>query len=408
MQTEEAELLALTEDSSAHDLNRTAILIDLSSIPHINDPIFFRTLIARIDVVPKDGNSQMFRLAHHIVAIVTASEQTHLAVHAVDRLDTFLKRSGRGAARHQEFNLKTEAGKLAKICRKLMSEIDNTRQPNRDSGELQSFMRLFESLRNADISNLVREQTIWDLSSLHQPTTLASALTVSIDALDDMFGQNIRANPWLFEKVIEVVDIRMLDHLVEDRLKAGKAYTVNVNSTVVIEKELDTAFADIPMSTRKRIILEVPYVEALHERAEFDRMVADLEHEEFPIALDGVRWTSLPKLEVPPERFTYLKVMWDRHLTPGSETDWATFSEAVTKLSPKRIILYNCVDEAAIPALAALGITLFQGRGVDDFIRRDRVELLRAKENAEQPERLADETSRTGSKKGILGRILGG
>lgn len=408
MQTEEAELLALTENATAGDIDRTAILIDLSSIPHINDPIFFRTLIARIDVVPKDGKSQMFRLAHHIVAIVTPNDQTHLAVQAVNRLDAFLKRSGRGAARHQELNLKTEAGKIAKICRKLMSGEDSTRHPNRESGELESFMRLFESLRNADISNLVREQTIWDLSDLHQPTSLASALTVSIDVLDDMFGQDIRANPWLFEKVIEVVDIRMLDHLVEDRLKAGKTYTVNVNSTVVIERELDEAFSAIPISTRKRIILEVPYVEALHERAEFDRMVADLEHEKFPIALDGVRWTSLSKLEVPPERFTYLKVMWDRHLTPGSETDWAAFSEAVVKLGPERFVLYNCVDEAAVPDLATLGITLFQGRGVDSYIRRDRVELLHANEDDEQEERLADETSRTGIKKGMLGKILGG
>jgi len=408
MQTEEAELLALTEDNSANDLDRTAILIDLSSIPHINDPIFFRTLISRIDVVPKDGKSRMFRLAHHIVAIVTPNDQTHLAVQAVNRLDTFLKRSGRGAARHQELSLKTEAGKIAKICRKLMSAEDSTRHPNHDSSELESFMRLFESLRNADISNLVREQTIWDLSNLHDPTLLASALTVSIDVLDDMFGQDIRANPWLFEKVIEVVDIRMLDHLVEDRLKAGKTYTVNVNSTVVVERELDQAFAAIPMSTRKRIILEVPYVEALHERAEFDRMVAELEHEKFPIALDGVRWTSLPKLEVPPERFTYLKIMWDRHLTPGSEADWSAFSEAVANLGPERFILYNCVDEAAIPDLAALGITLFQGRGVDNFIRQDRVALLHAQEYDEPEERLADETSRTGSKKGILGKILGG
>ncbi|MEP3112607.1 hypothetical protein [Nisaea sp.] len=408
MQTEEAELLALTEDSSAIKAGLTTILIDLSSIPHIDDPIFFRTLIARIDAVPNDGKSRMYRLSHHFLAIVTPDDQTDIAVQAVDRLDTFLKRSGRGSAPHQEFSLSTEPGKVAKICRKLMSEIDRTRDANSDSGELQSFMRLFESLRNADISNLVREQTIWDLTDLHKPISLASALTVSIDALDDMFGQDIRANPWLFEKVIEVVDIRMLDHLIEDRLKADKTYTVNVNSTVVLEKELDEAFADIPISTRKRIILEVPYVEALHERDEFDRMVNELEHEKFPIALDGVRWTSLTKLEVPPERFIYLKVMWDRHLTPGNETEWATFAERVEKLGPARFILYNCVDEAAIPDLTALGITLFQGRGVENFIRRDRIELLHAHEADQQEERLADETSKIAGKKGIFGKILGG
>ena len=408
MQTEEAELLALTEDASARGGDLTAILIDLSSIPHISDPIFFRTLIARIDVVPKDGRSRMFRLSHHIVAIVTPDAQAHLAVLAVDRLDAFLKRSGRGGARHQELRFETESDQIAKICRKLMAEAAKTLQPNRDSGELESFMRLFESLRNADIANLVREQTIWDLSEPHQPTSLASALTVSIDALDDMFGQDIRANPWLFEKVIEVVDIRMLDHLVDERLKARKTYTVNVNSTVVIERELDAAFSAIPMTTRNRIILEVPYVEALHERAEFDRMVSDLEHENFPIALDGIRWTSLPKLEVPTERFAYLKIMWDRHLTPGSAAEWAAFSAAVTEVGPERFIMFNCVDDAVIPDLLALGLTLFQGRGVESFIRRDRIELLHAQEHDQQAERLADETSRTGRKKGILGKILSG
>ncbi|MEQ8333244.1 hypothetical protein [Nisaea sp.] len=408
MQTEEAELLALTEDASARGAGRTVILIDLSSIPHISDPIFFRTLIARIDVAPKDGKSRMYRLSHHIVAIVTPDEQAHLAVFAVDKLDAFLKRSGRGGARHQELRLATESDKIAKICRKLMAEAARTRQPNRDSGELESFMRLFESLRNADIANLVREQTIWNLSDPHHPVSLASALTVSIDALDDMFGQDIRANPWLFEKVIEVVDIRMLDHLVDDRLKARKTYTVNVNSTVVIERELDEAFSAIPMTSRNRIILEVPYVEALHERAEFDRMVGDLEHENFPIALDGIRWTSLPKLEVPTERFAYLKIMWDRHLTPASAPEWAAFSAAVAAVGPERIIMFNCVDDAVIPDLLARGLTLFQGRGVESFIRRDRIELLQAQEHDLQAERLADETSRTGRKKGILGKILSG
>ena len=291
MQTEEAELLALAEDTSADGTDRTAVLIDLSSIPHISDPIFFRTLIARIDVVPANGTSRMYRLSHHIVAIVAPDDQIHLAIRAVEKLDAFLKRSGRGAARHQELRLATESAKIAKICRKLMTDAGPRPDRGKDQGELASFMRLFESLRNADIANLVREQTIWDLSQLNEPKAQASALTVSIDALDDMFGQDIRANPWLFEKVIEVIDIRMLDHLVDDRLKAGKTYAVNVNSTVVIEGELDDSFAAIPMTTRKRILLEVPYVEALHERADFDRMVTVLEHEKFPVALDGIRWS---------------------------------------------------------------------------------------------------------------------
>lgn len=408
MQTEEAELLALAEDTSADGTDRTAVLIDLSSIPHISDPIFFRTLIARIDVVPANGTSRMYRLSHHIVAVVAPDDQIHLAIHAVEKLDAFLKRSGRGTARHQELRLATESGKIAKICRKLMAQTGLTPDRGKDQGELASFMRLFESLRNADIANLVREQTIWNLSQLHEPKAQASALTVSIDALDDMFGQDIRANPWLFEKVIEVIDIRMLDHLVDDRLKAGKTYTVNVNSTVVIEGELDESFAAIPMTTRKRILLEVPYVEALHERADFDRMVTALEHEKFPVALDGIRWSSLPKLEVPPDRFAYLKVMWDRHLTPVNEADWAAFSASVTRLGPERFILFNCVDEAAIPDLMALGLTLFQGRGVENFMRQERIVSLHARDHAEQPERLADETSRTGRQKGILGQILGG
>lgn len=267
MRTQETELLSLTEKAAGGSKDMTAVVVDFSSVPHIGDPIFFRTLIARVNVVPGD----LYRLPHHLVALVTPSNEAPRTVAAVEQLGAFLKRTGRGGARQQQFRLVEDGHRLATLCKRLME--DQPEKPaakEEDDHAFDGYMSLFASLRNADISNLVREQTIWDLSRPHHPRAVAGALTVSIDVLDDMFRQNIRANPWLFEKIIEVIDVRMLDHLVDDRLKTGKAFTVNVNSTVVNEGELTESFAAIPMSARDRVILEVPYVEALHERGAFD------------------------------------------------------------------------------------------------------------------------------------------
>ncbi|WP_420406207.1 hypothetical protein [Nisaea sp.] len=403
MRTQEAELLAIAESAESDREDLTAIVIDLSSIPHIADPIFFRTLISRINVAP----GKLYRLPHHLVALVTPRETAKKTIAAIDRLGEFLKRSGRGEARHQQFPLSTDAGKLAKLCKSLIAEQPDNPPPGDDDGDLAGFFSLFESLRNADISNLVREQTIWDLSTPHDPVPMAGALTVSIDALDDMFAQDIRANPWLFEKIIEVIDVRMLDHLVEERMQTGKTYTVNVNSTVVNEGELDEAFDLIPMNSRKRVILEVPYVEALHEPGEFDTMIDILEREHFTIALDGVRWTSLSKLEVEPERFAYVKFMWDQHLKPENTKDWAAFADALARLGPENCIVFNCVDETAISALEKLGLFRFQGQAVEDYIRHDRAALLQAHVKEAAREAVADETGNGKPKAGILGKLFG-
>jgi hypothetical protein len=403
MRTDEAKLLAIAEKAGSGGEDLTAIVIDLSSIPHIGDPIFFRTLIARINVAPGD----LYRLPHHLVALVTPSKTAAKTVAAIDRLGEFLKRSGRGEARRQQFRLSADAAKLAKLCKRLIEEQPDNPPAGDEEDDLAGFFSLFESLRSADISNLVREQTIWDLSKPHEPVRMAGALTVSIDVLDDMFGQDIRANPWLFEKIIEVIDVRMLDHFVDDRLKTGKTYTVNVNSTVVNEGELDAAFDAIPMNSRKRVILEVPYVEALHERGEFDAMVDILEREHFPIALDGVRWTSLSKLEVEPERFAYVKFMWDQHLKPENTADWKAFADALAKLGPENCIVFNCIDEKAIAPLEELGLFRVQGRAVEDYIRHDRAALQKAHVQQAAREAVADETGNGKAQTGIMGKLFG-
>jgi len=403
MRTQEAELLAIVEKAERDREDLTAIVIDLSSIPHIGDPIFFRTLIARIHIAPGD----LYRLPHHLVALVMPSDTADKTIAAIKRLGEFLKRNGRGDVRHQEFRLLDDADKLSRFCKRLIAEQPDGQSPEGEDSDLAGFISLFESLRNADISNLVREQTIWDLSKPHDPVPMAGALTVSIDALDDMFGQDIRANPWLFEKIIEVIDVRMLDHLVDERMKTGKTYTVNVNSTVVNEGELDKAFDEIPMNSRKRVILEVPYVEALHERSAFDTMVDILEREHFTVALDGVRWTSLSKLEVDPERFAFVKFMWDEYLTPEHAEDWKTFADAVAGLGPENCIVFNCVDENAIEPLEQLGLFRFQGRAVEDFIRHDRTALQEAQEEQADRETVADETDDGKARRGIMGKLFG-
>lgn len=398
MRTQEAELLSLTERPAAGLEDLTAVVIDFSAVPHISDPIFFRTLMARINVVP----GRLYRLPHNLVALVTSSSKAPRTVAAVEQLGAFLKRTGRGGARHQRFRLANDGHRLATLCKRLMEEQPSP--PEEDDETFGGYMSLFTSLRNADISNLVREQTIWDLSKPNHPKPMAGALTVSIDALDEMFAQNIRANPWLFEKIIEVIDVRMLDHLVDDRLKTGKTFTVNVNGTVVNEGEFEESFAAIPMSARNRVILEVPYVEALHERPAFDAMVATLEQEGFPVVLDGVRWTSLPKLEVDPERFAFVKFMWDQHLTPDHPKEWAALETALKTIGPERCIVFNCLRENAIDSLKTLGLSRFQGNAVDNYVRHG---VKGSPVKAAKRETVADETGSGKQQDGVLGRLLG-
>ncbi|UUX48751.1 hypothetical protein NUH88_15215 [Nisaea acidiphila] len=404
MRTQEAELLSLTKRPASGHEDLTAVIVDFSAVPHISDPIFFRTLIARVNVVPGD----LYRLPHNLVALVTPSSKAPKTVAAVEQLGAFLKRTGRGGARQQQFRLADDGGRLAKLCHRLMEEQpDAPPVSDQDDHVFGGYMSLFTSLRNADISNLVREQTIWDLSQQHHPVPMAGALTVSIDALDDMFAQNIRANPWLFEKIIEVIDVRMLDHLVDDRLKTGKTFTVNVNSTVVNEGEFEESFAAIPISARSRVILEVPYVEALHERPAFDRMVSTLEQEQFPVALDGIRWNSLPKLEVDHTRFDFIKFMWDRHLTPEHAKEWASLETALQAIGPERCIVFNCIEEGAIEALKKLGLFRFQGHAVNSYVRHARKETAPAADRKPAREAVADETGNGKPQESILGKLFG-
>lgn len=136
-------------------------------------------------------------------------------------------------------------------------------------------------------------------------------------------------------------------------------------------------------------------------------MVRALELEQFPIALDGVRWTSLAKLEVDHARYAFVKFMWDRHLTPDHASDWAALSAALKEIGPERCIVFNCIDETAIGPLKELGLVRFQGHGVNEYVHHDRKAPRKKPERKPVREAVVDETDNGKGDGGVLSRIFG-
>lgn len=417
MQTEEGDLLKLAEGAKESGDARLALVVDLSGIPHIEDPVFFRTLTGRLEAEALSADTVLYRLPHHMLALVSGGVATVAAETAVKALDEFLHRMGRGGVRWKRFSLARDGDDLARLCRRLIREEAESAVPEAEAmaetkpddgqGGLADFMRIHEALRNADLANLVREQTIWDFADRAAPRELARALTVSIDELDAMFNQRIRENPWLFEKVMELVDRRMFGHLISERLSSGRTYTVNVTVGAVLSGDLDRYFDALPFHDRDRIIVEVPYVEALHDPAAFERTVAAIESQRLKVALDGVRWNSLPELEVAAERFDYVKVMWDRHFAETDATMRRRLAEGVAAVGPARCILFNCVRPESVDQGLAAGARLLQGRAVDDLLRRKAADTLHERERALTAEALAEEAEEATHNKSILSRLFG-
>jgi hypothetical protein len=362
-----------------------AVILDLSGILHIDEPVFRRTVLRRLTgervtdpvvqsgaaggraVVPSPAVS-LYLLSQEQVVLIIPDELLSDRRQALLVLTSTLCAHHRGTIRAEWFDLARQAEDFATAARLRIAAAvaeANPQSPPADS-DLDRFLDIERTLHAVDLSSLVRETPIYRLAGEDEPTALFAELTVSIETLDTLFRTDIRRTPWLFDRVTALLDRRMLYHLLRDPGLHSLAFAVKMHAETVAGPEFSALVSRFPARRHGQLTVELPYLEWMDRRNDVLAAMAVARRFDIGVALDHVPVAALADGTLPD--VDWYRVPWTD--LDGHPADLAPGKLWLEQGGRDRCILTRCLTANALVSGRAAGFQLFQGRAVNDHVRQ--------------------------------------
>ncbi|MCC7166191.1 MAG: hypothetical protein IT565_01340 [Rhodospirillales bacterium] len=242
--------------------------------------------------------------------------------------------------------------------------------------------RVEDALSQADLSNLLRRQSVCALVGKAAPQKVSTELFVSIADLRETLipDVNLASSPWLFQHMTETLDRRVLYLLSKhDDKTLTSDFSINLNVATLLSPEFMKFDDNVRSASRGTIVIELQRTDIFYDLNAY-MFARDFVHERgYRICIDSLSHQALRYVNRQRLGADLLKLIWSpdmQAIAKGPERD--KLAELILERGAARTILCRCDDQAAIEAGQALGLTLFQGRYVDSRLADTTQQGIRA------------------------------
>jgi hypothetical protein len=229
-------------------------------------------------------------------------------------------------------------------------------------------------IAQADLSSMILSQTVCKITKGQKPEPIFVEFYTSISALRQIVSPDldIRANRWLFQDLTRHLDRRMISHLAPGgNFDPSRPFSLNLNVATLLSPEFLAFDESLDPKFRKHLVVELQLVDIFADIGSFLFARDYFREHGYTFCLDGITHLSLPCIEHERLGFDLYKLFWGPDLR---DQIWGVRGEELRHLARKigagRLILSRCDSELAIDLGASLGIILFQGQLIDDWLRR--------------------------------------
>lgn len=226
-------------------------------------------------------------------------------------------------------------------------------------------------VNRADLSGVMRRQTVWSLPQHAAPQPLFEELFVSIEELGEALAPEFQLSRdrWLFQYLTQALDRRVLALLTRDYPAASRSLSLNVNIATLLSPEFSGFEERLPMRARGNLLLELQLADIWSDFGAFVFAEHMARQHGYRLLLDAVGHRALPLIDARQLGIDYLKLVWDDALLALDTEDELELRRIVERLAPVRVILMRCDRAEAVSFGQSAGIALFQGWYVDGLAR---------------------------------------
>ena len=231
---------------------------------------------------------------------------------------------------------------------------------------------LLEAIERADLSNMMRRQSVCALAPGESPRPMFRELYISMDVLraDIMPGYDITGNRWLFQHLTQTLDQRMLQMLSKnDDASIAASFSLNLNIATLLTDRFLAFDSNLSAKTRGSVVFELQPIDVFADMGAFAFARDFAKERGYRICLDGVTNLTLPLLDRARLGFDLVKVIWQPEVLEGGTAQQVEeLKKLVASFGRARIILCRCDSEEAVQLGQSVGITLFQGHHIDKLL----------------------------------------
>jgi hypothetical protein len=236
----------------------------------------------------------------------------------------------------------------------------------------QSLAELVNIIERADLSNVMRRQSICAILRDETPKPVFREIYVSIPDLRDNIvpKRDIASDRWLFQHLTQHLDRRVLATLRKNDDQAiAHSYSLNLNISTLLSQEFHQFDQSLRPGARGSIVIELQKVDIFADLGAYI-FARDFLHERgYRVCLDGVSAVMLGYIDRERLGLDLIKMFWSPDMADALHTERTTaFREAVERTGRSRIILARCDSADAVAFGQSVGLRLFQGRHIDRLL----------------------------------------
>jgi EAL domain-containing protein (putative c-di-GMP-specific phosphodiesterase class I) len=248
------------------------------------------------------------------------------------------------------------------------TSVVNERQPM----DASALSELITTIARADLSNLLRRQSVCTIAFGEMPKPLFRELYVSISDLRDsiMPKRDIASDRWLFKYLTQTLDKRVMAMLRKvDDSDLSHSFSLNLNIATLLSPEFQAFDSGLRAGARGSIVIEIEKVDIFSDIGAYIFARDFVRERGYRVCLDGVTRLTLPYVERSRLGLDLVKLFWSADMIePGDSERQRDFIAAIDRVGKARIILARCDTEQAIAFGQQTGIKLFQGRFVEKML----------------------------------------
>lgn len=190
---------------------------------------------------------------------------------------------------------------------------------------------------------------------------LRKSLTIDVDLL---------SNRWLFKYLTQILDDKMLEMIGQDTSRyLSTPISLNLNIPTLLSSRFSEFDAALKPGMKVSVVLELQIADVFADMSGFLFAKDTVQKLGYRVCLDGVTEQSFPQIDRQRLGFDLIKLQWNA----DSETDVTSAEnrkliDAIRVCGSNRVILTRCDNQKAVAYGQALGLSLFQGRYLDQMM----------------------------------------
>ena len=396
--SQEELLLDYAERLANHRRGREAVHIRLSLLqPDLRQDHHLRIAAETFDALIRRHEGQLFRLGNGDFVVVVKGAKLSEIDEYVLKLRYFFRQDplfgqdlaeGEADPFVQWYNLETDytafLSEVYEVIERFRSVADNPLLALPDDGQDEfpalpprpaigptELARIEATLVTMDVAPFIQRHVACAVHETGSPRPAFCDYVISVEAIERVLmpKHDLKAEPWLFQRMQSLVNPRILSEL-EDIARGGN---LPIGIKLPIQTILSPQFLKFHRETRpkigRRMLVEIDVADAFVNTSSFIFARDFLRDRDYRISMGGLSSETFGLVDREAMDVDFEKLAWSRRmlqLATGQGLD--QFREAVTRAGINRVVLAGCDSKRALEVGMECGIRIFQGRYITQVL----------------------------------------